>query len=101
MVFSTNPDFEYHTDEEGVDLETPAPERQNLRVRFERAGRGGKTVTIVSGFVGKEGDLKALCKTLKTGVGTGGSAKDGEMVLQGDCVEKAKKLLRERGYKVK
>jgi translation initiation factor 1 len=97
MVYSTNPDFVF---DDGVEEEPetlPAP-KQKLRVSIERNGRGGKTVTLVKGFVGKEDDLKALGKTLKTKCGVGGSVKDGEVVVQGDFRDKIVALLKSLGY---
>lgn len=97
VVFSTNPDYAYETpvaDGPG----TLPKERQRLRVRTERAGRHGKTVTLVTGFVGNDGDLKDLVKRLKTRLGTGGTAKDGEIVIQGDVKDKVAALLRQDGY---
>ena len=97
VVFSTNPDFAYTTDEE-PEAETLPPNRQKLRVSFERAGRGGKTVTLIRGFVGSEADLSELCRMLKTRCGIGGSAKEGEIILQGDVRAKAVELLKQSGY---
>ena len=96
IVYSTNPDFNLERDEPQV--ETLAPERQKLRVSIERKGRGGKTATIVKGFVGSDDDLQALAKQLKTKCGTGGSAKDGEIIIQGELREKIVALLQSLGY---
>lgn len=81
VVYSTNPDYNYEMDddEEQVTLEPP---QQNLRVQLDRKNRGGKVVTLITGFVGTENDLKDLGKLLKTKCGVGGSAKDGEMIIQ-------------------
>jgi translation initiation factor 1 len=68
---------------------------------MERAGRGGKTVTVIRGFVGSEEDMNALCKLLKQKCGVGGTAKDGEIIVQGEFVEKVKQLLVAEGYRVK
>lgn len=97
IVFSTNPDFNYSDDEPVV--ETLAPERQKLRVSIERHHRGGKTVTLVTGFTGTDDDLQSLGKQLKTKCGTGGSAKDGEIIIQGEMKEKVVSLLLSLGYK--
>lgn len=97
VVYSTNPDFEYQYDEE-PEAETLEPGRQKLRVGIERKGRGGKTATVVKGFVGTEADLNDLARTLKGRLGVGGSAKDGEIVIQGELKEKAVTLLRGLGY---
>ena len=96
IVYSTNPDYQYADDEPQV--ETLAPERQKLRVTIERHHRGGKTVTLVRGFVGNDDDLEALGKMLKSKCGTGGSAKDGEIIIQGEMREKVVALLQQMGY---
>ena len=77
------------------------PAQQKLRVSYERKGRGGKEVTLVSGFVGTTDDLEALAKLLKTRCGVGGSAKDGEIIIQGNRTDRVKEVLREQGYPVK
>ena len=83
MVYSTNPDFEYTTSTE-EEVATLAPEKQNLRVWLDRKHRGGKTVTLVKDFVGSDADLQELGRMLKSKCGVGGSAKDGEIIIQGD-----------------
>jgi translation initiation factor 1 len=100
IVYSTNPDFrqDNSSDEE---LPTLPPAQQDLRVLRDSKNRGGKTVTLVTGFIGKEEDLEKLGKHLKTKCGTGGTAKDGEIIIQGDFREKVFVLLTEAGYKVK
>ncbi len=100
MVYSTDPDFEYRTSS-SEQIETLSPERQNLRVTLDRRHRGGKQVTLVSGFVGSDDDLDELGKFLKTRLGVGGSAKDGEIIVQGDFRQKITELLRARNYKAK
>ncbi len=100
MVYSTNPDFEYKTDS-GKEAETLPPEKQNLRVSLDRRNRGGKQVTLVTGFTGSDDDLAALGKTLKTRLGVGGAAKDGEIIIQGDFRERTVELLRSLGYAIK
>ncbi len=97
MVYSTNPDFVYDEGED-EEVETLPKTAQKLRVNIEKNGRGGKTVTLVKGFVGTEDDLKDLGKQLKTKCGVGGSAKDGMIVIQGDLKEKVITLLRGFGY---
>lgn len=97
LVFSTNPDA--MRPEEPDVPETLAPDRQKLRVNIERHHRGGKTVTLVKGFVGSDDDLDALAKQLKTRCGCGGSAKDGEIIIQGELKEKVVSLLQTMGYK--
>ncbi|MCQ2297421.1 MAG: translation initiation factor [Bacteroidales bacterium] len=97
IVFSTNPDWKPEDEPEVITL---APEKQKLRVRMERKGRGGKQVTLVTGFVGNNDDLADLAKTLKTGCGVGGSAKDGEIIIQGDHVQRVKEILSKIGYRM-
>lgn len=100
VVYSTNPDYNYQYDDE-PEAETLPPSQQKLRVAIDRHHRGGKTVTLVTGFVGTDDDLQALGKLLKSKCGVGGSAKDGEIIVQGDFVEKVKQLLAAEGYRVK
>lgn len=97
MVYSTNPDFQFVTDDE-PEAETLPKNQQRLRVRIEKNGRGGKTVTIISGFIGSETDLKELGKWLKGRLGVGGSAKDGEVLVQGDFKQRVIDLLKADGY---
>jgi len=98
FAYSTNPNYRPEEDDK-PESETLLPEKQNLRVRYERKNRGGKAVTIVSGFVGDEGNLKELGKTLKAKLGVGGSVKEGEIIIQGDFRTKLLNLLQEMGYK--
>ena len=100
VVYSTNPDFKYETPAE-EEAETLPPGRQKLLVGIDRRNRGGKQVTLVSGFVGCEEDLSALAKTLKTRCGVGGAAKDGEILIQGDFRDRVVQLLLAMGYKAK
>ena len=97
MVYSTNPDFEYTTAEE-VEPTTLAPEKQNLRVWLDRKHRGGKTVTLVKDFVGTEADLQELGRMLKSKCGVGGSAKDGEIIIQGENRDRVLNILLAEGY---
>jgi len=100
VVYSTNPDFRYDTDRE-EEQETLDPGNQMLKVLLDSKNRKGKVVTLVDGFVGSEEDAKDLAKTLKQYCGTGGSCKDGEILVQGDVREKVKKKLVDLGYGVK
>ena len=97
VVYSTSADFDYQTNE-AEEPETLAPATQVLRVRIEKKGRGGKTATLVSGFVGTSADLADLGRTLKSKCGVGGSVKDGEILVQGDFRERVVSLLRAMGY---
>lgn len=100
VVFSTNPDFAY--EEETVEeVATLEPSRQNLIVSIDRKGRAGKQVTLVTGFVGTSDDLAELGRTLKVKCGVGGSAKDGEIAIQGDFRDRIVALLKDMGYKAK
>lgn len=100
VVFSTNPDFSYQTDEGGREevSQTRPPEKQRLVVGIDRRNRGGKTVTLVSGFVGTAEDLAELGRSLKVKCGVGGTAKDGEITIQGDLRDKVVNLLHSMGY---
>ena len=100
MVYSTNPDFEYTTTET-EEVGTLAPDKQDLRVWLDRKHRGGKTVTLVKGFVGSDDDLQELGRMLKSRCGVGGSAKDGEIIIQGDHRDRVVELLTKAGYKCK
>jgi translation initiation factor 1 len=100
VVFSTNPDFTYEQQEE-EEPDTLEPSKQNLIVTIDRKGRGGKQVTLVTGFVGTSDDLADLGRTLKVKCGVGGSAKDGEITIQGDFRDRVVNLLKDMGYKAK
>ena len=97
VVFSTNPDYQYASDDVQEQSTLPKNE-QRLRVAIEKNGRGGKVVTIVRGFVGTEEDMKTLGKFLKTKCGVGGSVKDDEIIVQGNLKEKVIGLLKADGY---
>ena len=98
FVFSTNYDFNHSTENK---IETSANNEQYLEAHFSNKGRGGKTVTVVKGFKGTENDLKFLGKKLKTKCGVGGSAKDGEIIIQGNYRDKLMEILKKEGYNVK
>lgn len=100
LVYSTNHDFNLPSEEERK-VETLPPSKQKLTVYLDRRNRGGKTVTLVKGFVGSDGDLAELGRRLKSRCGTGGSAKDGEILIQGDCRDKVTTLLTDMGYAAK
>ena len=100
VVYSTNPDFNYEY-EQDTQEETLAPEKQSLRVVVDSRQRKGKTVTLVQGFIGTEDDLKELAKLLKNKCGTGGSVKEGEIIIQGEVKEKVLALLKELHYKAR
>ena len=97
IVYSTDPNFNYTVEEEPEE-ETLEPAKQKLTVGIDRRKRAGKQVTLVSGFVGTTEDLEALAKMLKQKCGVGGSAKDGEIIIQGDFRDKVVDLLIKGGY---
>ena len=100
IIYSTNPDFTYEEDEESAE-ETLPPGEQNLKVWLDRKQRKGKVVTLIEGFVGNDDDLKALAKLLKTKCGVGGTAKNGDIIIQGDHREKIMAILTKEGYRAK
>lgn len=100
VVYSTNPDFKYQTEETQEETTLP-PSRQRLIVRIDRRRRASKQVTLIEGFKGSGDDLAALAKTLKVKCGVGGSAKDGEITIQGDLRDKVTALLTSMGYGAK
>ena len=100
MVYSTNPDFKPFNDNEPEQTTLP-PSQQNLRVMHDKRNRGGKTVTLITGFVGNNEDLKELGKMLKNRCGVGGTVKGEEIVIQGAFAEKIVLILSDLGYKVK
>jgi len=98
FVFSTNPDADFTDD---TPAETLNPSKQYLEAHFSNKGRGGKTVTVIKGFVGSETDLKQLAKMLKTKCGVGGSVKDGDIIIQGNYRDKIMQILKEKNYNIK
>lgn len=100
VVYSTNPDFQYET-AAAAEARTLPPGKQRLIVGIDRRNRGGKQVTLVSGFTGSADDLKELGRVLKTRLGVGGGAKDGEITVQGDFRDKVVAILQELGYNAK
>ena len=100
VVYSTDPGFKFES--EGPEFhETLPPRQQKLYVRLDRKNRKGKTVTLIEGFVGRDEDLKSLAKELKSKCGVGGSARDGEILIQGDFRDRIIKMLEEKEYQVK
>lgn len=97
VVYSTNPDYEY-SDRSQEECSTLPKQQQRLRLNLERAGRGGKTVTLIKGFIGTEEDITALCRLLKQKCGVGGSVKDGEIIMQGDHRQRLTEILIKEGY---
>ncbi len=100
VVYSTNPEFQFNSEQE-ADSETLSPDQQNLYISLDRKNRKGKNITLIEGYVGKEDDLKALAKELKSKCGVGGSSKDGNILVQGDFRGRVIKLLKEKGFNVK
>lgn len=100
VVYSTNPDFEYSTDAD-EEQETVLPEGQNLKVWIDKKQRGGKVVSLIQDFVGTADDLKELGSELKSLCGVGGTAKDGEIMIQGDHRDKIVAYLQKKGYGAK
>ena len=100
VVYSTSENFEYEFAWQ-KEQNTLPPQQQNLKVQLDKNGRAGKQVTLVTGFVGMNNDLEMLTKLLKTKCGVGGSAKDREIVLQGDLRDKVVQALLKEGYKAK
>jgi translation initiation factor 1 len=96
FVYSTDPNFQFEPESESS--ETLPPSQQILKVKLDTKQRAGKVVTLIEGFVGKEEDLKELEKKLKSVCGTGGSSKDGQIIIQGDQREKVMQWLQKNNY---
>ncbi len=99
LVYSTNTNLNLSQNDEAE--EALAPAKQDLRVWLEKNHRGGKTASVIKGFVGPDKELEDLGKALKQKCGTGGSVKDGEIIIQGDHREKIMQYLTTAGYKAK
>jgi translation initiation factor 1 len=100
VVYSTDENFEYTVNNE-EESETLMPEKQQLRISLDTKSRGGKKVTLITGFIGKTGDIEILAKELKNKCGVGGSVKDREIIIQGDLRDKVLKILTDLKYKAK
>ena len=100
IMYSTDPSFSYEDENEVVPERVPN-NQQDLRVMLDRKNRGGKAVTLITGFIGTATEAEQLSKMLKTKCGVGGSAKDGEIIVQGDFRDKVVLMLQKEGYKVK
>lgn len=100
LVYSTNKEF-FEQQNSVPEAETLPPEKQRLTVRIDRRQRAGKQVTLIEGFKGSQENLAALAKSLKVKCGVGGSAKDGEITIQGDLRDKITSLLMDMGYNAK
>ncbi len=97
IVYSTDPDYHFHKDEKSP-IEIIAKEKQQLRIQLDKRNRNGKAVTLITGFVGSDDDLQALAKLLKVKCGVGGSAKEDEIIIQGDHRQKVLDILQKEGY---
>ncbi|MCC8155307.1 MAG: translation initiation factor [Tannerellaceae bacterium] len=97
VMYSTNPDFQYNTGDK-EEKDTLPKEKQLLRISLDKRNRGGKAVTLITGFTGTGEDLATLGKLLKVKCGVGGSAKEGEIIVQGDHRQKVLEILQKEGY---
>ncbi|MDR1557819.1 MAG: translation initiation factor [Tannerellaceae bacterium] len=98
IIYSTNPGYQYDTGEEEAETETLQKEKQLLRISLDKRNRGGKLVTLISGFRGTSTELEALGKWLKVKCGVGGSVKEGEIIIQGDLRNRVLEILKKEGY---
>lgn len=101
IVYSTNPDMQYETTDDDTQEETLPPGKQKLKIMLDKKNRKGKEVTLITGFIGIDEDLKELARMLKTKCGVGGSSRGGEILLQGDFRAKVKDLLTAAGYQAR
>lgn len=99
-MYSTDDSYAYEMDNE-QDVDTLPAQQQKLKIHLDKKSRKGKVVTIVDGFIGREEDLEDLAKLLKQKCGVGGSAKNGEILIQGDFKLKIHEILKNLGYQVK
>jgi translation initiation factor 1 len=101
LVYSTNPNLTIQPDDDTEAIQTLPPQQQQLKIWIDRKHRQGKEVTLITGFVGSQTDLETLAKLLKTKCGVGGSAKDNEIIIQGNLRDKVLQILLEANYKAK
>ena len=101
IVYSTDDEYQYVNNEVNDDVENLPPAKQNLRISLDRKQRGGKTVTLISGYIGNKLELDNLGKLVKQKCGVGGSVKDGVIIIQGDFKARVLELLLKEGYKAK
>lgn len=99
IVYSTNPNYDFTKEED--EIKTLEPNDQQLKIWLEKGGRGGKIASVIKGFVGSDADLKELAAQIKNKLGTGGSAKDEEIIIQGDHRDKILEYLKTKGYNAK
>ena len=100
IVYSTNPNFKFETQVNKTTSTLP-PQQQNLKILLEKKHRGGKSVTLIEGFIGSKNDLEELGKFIKNKCGVGGAVKENQILIQGDQRDKTLKLLLDKGYKAK
>ena len=98
LVYSTDPNFKIEEDENLAE-QTILPAEQKIKIRLDKKHRGGKVVTLIENFIGTNADKEDIGKKLKTVCGTGGSVKDGEILVQGDNRDKVLQWLLKNGFK--